>query len=53
LTPVEPNPAVTAVPRPAIPPVAAIAGAELDRLAEKVSRIIARRVAVERERRGR
>jgi hypothetical protein len=53
LTPVEPNPAVTAVPRPAIPPVAAIAGAELDRLADKVGRIIARRVAVERERRGR
>jgi hypothetical protein len=53
LTPVEPNPGVTVVPRPAIPPVAAIAGAELDQLAEKVSRIIARRVAVERERRGR
>jgi hypothetical protein len=53
LTPVEPNPAVTALPRPAVPSVAAIAGAELDRLAEKVSRIIARRVAVERERRGR
>jgi hypothetical protein len=33
--------------------VAAIAGAELDRLADKVGRIIARRVAVERERRGR
>jgi hypothetical protein len=53
LAPVAPNPAVTVGPRPAIPPVAAIAGAELDRLAEKVSRVIARRVAVERERRGR
>jgi hypothetical protein len=43
------------VPRPAVPAVTAavLAGAELDRLAEKVSRIIARRVAVERERRGR
>jgi hypothetical protein len=52
-TPVEPNPAVTVVPRPAVPPAAALAGVELERLADKVSRIIARRVAVERERRGR
>jgi hypothetical protein len=50
VAPLEPNPGVNVVPRPAIPPVA---GAELDRLAEKVSRVIARRVAVERERRGR
>jgi hypothetical protein len=53
VAPVEPHPAVTLVPGPAIPAAAAIAGAELDRLAEKVSRVIARRVAVERERRGR
>jgi hypothetical protein len=32
---------------------AALSGAELERLADKVSRLIARRVAVERERRGR
>jgi hypothetical protein len=51
--PVEPNPAVTVVPRPAVPPAAALGGAELERLADKVSRMIARRVAVERERRGR
>jgi hypothetical protein len=53
LAPVEPSPAVPLVPKPVIPPASAIAGAELDRLAEKVSRVIARRVAIERERRGR
>jgi len=50
---VEANAAESVVPRPAIPAPPVIAGAELDRLAEKVSRVIARRVAVERERRGR
>jgi hypothetical protein len=34
-------------------PPAALSGGELDRFADKVARIIARRVAVERERRGR
>ena len=51
--PVGPKPAAMVAPRLTPPPVAAIAGAELDRLAEKVTRVIARRVAVERERRGR
>jgi hypothetical protein len=53
LTPVETNPTVTVVPKPAVSPVSAIAGAELERLAEKVSRVIARQIVVERERRGR
>ncbi len=48
-----PNPPVMVGPRPAVPPAAPLAGAELERLAEKVSRVIARRIAVERERRGR
>ena len=54
-TPVAPNPAVTVVPSlSAVPPATALAGAaELEQLADKVSRIIARRVAIERERRGR
>jgi hypothetical protein len=51
--PVAPNPAPTISPRPAAAAVAALAGAELERLADKVGRIIARRVAIERERRGR
>jgi hypothetical protein len=50
--PVRPNSALPITPRPAAP-AAALAGAELERLADKVGRIIARRVAVERERRGR
>jgi hypothetical protein len=50
-TPVAPSPVAAIAPRPITP--AAIAGAELERLADKVSRMIARRVAVERERRGR
>jgi hypothetical protein len=46
--PGEPHPAVMPGSKPA-----ALSGAELERLADKVGRIIARRVAVERERRGR
>jgi hypothetical protein len=52
-TQVEPNLAVTVASRPAPPAAAALASAELERFAEKVGRIIARQVAVERERRGR
>jgi hypothetical protein len=52
-TQVAPNPAVTVASRPAAAAAPALAVAELERLAEKVGRIIARRVAVERERRGR
>jgi hypothetical protein len=50
---VTPNPVMRIAPRPAVPSAAPLAGAELERLADKVGRIIARRVAVERERRGR
>jgi hypothetical protein len=53
--PVPPNAAMTGPARPGTPGAGAVklAGAELDRLADKVGRMIARRVAVERERRGR
>jgi hypothetical protein len=46
--PREPHPAVMPGSKPA-----ELSGAELERLADKIGRIIARRVAVERERRGR
>jgi hypothetical protein len=48
-----PTPAVPVAARQTLPPAAALVGPELDRLAERVSRVIARRMAVERERRGR
>lgn len=48
-----PNLPVPIAPGQTLPPATAFAGLELDRLAERVSRVIARRIAVERERRGR
>ena len=48
-----PNLPVPIGPGQTLPPATAFAGLELDRLAERVSRVIARRIAVERERRGR
>ena len=51
--PRRPNLPVPIAPGQTLPPATAFAGLELDRLAERVSRVIARRIAVERERRGR
>ena len=51
--PVGPSPAMTQAPKPAVPAAVPLGAVELERLAEKVGRMLARRVAVERERRGR
>jgi hypothetical protein len=51
--PVAPNPAMTPTPKPVAPSAAALDATALERLADKVGQMIARRVAVERERRGR
>jgi hypothetical protein len=51
--PVAPSAAMTPPPKPAAPPAAPLGATELERLADKVGQMLARRVAVERERRGR